>query len=145
MATFDNILKVKLLSASARLPMRGSVGAAGLDLFSCELKVLPAKKWCVVNTDVAVQMPPGCYGRIAGRSGLGCNQGIFTGAGVVDPDYRGSIRILLFNFGEVDWPIKPGDRVAQLILERYVPAYVIPVFALEPTLRGTLGLGSTGL
>lgn len=63
-------------------------------------------------------MPAGTYGRIAPRSGLAVKNFIDVGAGVIDADYRGQVKILLFNHADVDFEVKEGDRVAQLILER---------------------------
>lgn len=57
-------------------------------------------------------------GRIAPRSGLAAKHFIDTGAGVIDADYRGEVKVLLFNHSDVDFPVKVGDRVAQLVLER---------------------------
>lgn len=62
-------------------------------------------------------------GRIAPRSGLAAKHFIDTGAGVIDADYRGEVKVLLFNHSDVDFPIKAGDRVAQLVLERVSSSY----------------------
>ena len=90
-------------------------------------------------------MPVGTYGRIAPRSGLAVKNGISTGAGVVDRDYTGEVKVVLFNHGENDFEVKVGDRVAQLILERIVEdAEVVVVESLEESARGAGGFGSTG-
>jgi len=83
-------------------------------------------------------------GRVAPRSGLAVKHSIHTGAGVIDADYRGEVKVVLFNFSDIDFEIKEGDRIAQLILERiYTPdVKVVPV--LETTVRGDGGFGSTG-
>ena len=83
-------------------------------------------------------------GRVAPRSGLAVKHSIHTGAGVIDADYRGEVRVVLFNFSDIDFEVKEGDRIAQLILERiYTPEIeVVPV--LEETIRGVGGFGSTG-
>lgn len=83
-------------------------------------------------------------GRVAPRSGLAVKHSIHTGAGVIDADYRGEVKVILFNFSDTDFEIKEGDRIAQLILERiYTPEVeVVPV--LEATVRGAGGFGSTG-
>lgn len=69
---------------------------------------------------------------------------IDTGAGVIDADYRGEIKILLFNHGEVDFAIKEGDRIAQLVLEKISTPEVKEVDTLEESVRGSDGFGSTG-
>jgi dUTP pyrophosphatase len=83
-------------------------------------------------------------GRIAPRSGLASKHHIDVGAGVIDADYRGQVKILLFNFGTTDFEIKEGDRVAQLILERIYTPEVVEVQELEESVRGAGGFGSTG-
>lgn len=69
---------------------------------------------------------------------------IDTGAGVIDADYRGQVKILLFNHSDVDFPVAEGDRVAQLVLERIYTPEVVEVAELEESVRGTGGFGSTG-
>lgn len=83
-------------------------------------------------------------GRIAPRSGLAAKHMIDTGAGVIDADYRGQVRVLLFNHGETDFEVKEGDRVAQLILERIYTPEIQVVEELEESVRGAGGFGSTG-
>ncbi len=83
-------------------------------------------------------------GRIAPRSGLAVKHFIDTGAGVIDADYRGQVKVLLFNHADADFEIKEGDRIAQLVLERIYTPEVMEVQDLEATLRGAGGLGSTG-
>ena len=95
------------------------------------------------------QVPIGTYGRIAPRSGLAVKHGIGVGAGVIDRDYRGEIGVVFFNHSGDKISFKQGDRVAQLILERY--AYDVDVVELHKsqdlptTARGQGGYGSTGL
>lgn len=72
-------------------------------MFSAYDCVVPARGRLLVQSDVAVAIPAGCYGRIAPRSGLAVNHGIGTGAGVIDADYRGSIGVLLFNHSDTDF------------------------------------------
>lgn len=83
-------------------------------------------------------------GRIAPRSGLASKHFIDTGAGVIDADYRGQVKVLLFNHNESDFEIKEGDRIAQLILERIYTPEVVEVQELEESVRGAGGFGSTG-
>lgn len=81
---------------------------------------------------------------MAPRSGLAVKHGIDVGAGVIDADYRGPLKILLFNLSETDFAVQAGDRVAQLVLERIVNPEVAVVKELETTVRGVGGFGSTG-
>lgn len=86
----------------------------------------------------------GCYGRIAPRSGLAVKSFIDTGAGVIDADYRGEVKVLLFNHAEADFEVKEGERVAQLVLERIYTPEIQVVEELEASVRGAGGFGSTG-
>lgn len=83
-------------------------------------------------------------GRIAPRSGLAAKHSIDTGAGVIDYDYRGPVKVILFNFSDTPFSISTGDRIAQLVLERIVTPEVSVVQELKETARGGGGFGSTG-
>lgn len=95
-------LLVQRLSQEAVLPTRGSKMAAGYDLSASQPTVVPSLGKQLVKTDLAIILPPGCYGRIAPRSGLAWKKHIDVGAGVIDPDYRGSVGVVLFNHGPED-------------------------------------------
>lgn len=137
------ILYVKKLDTDAIIPTKGSAGAAGYDLYALEDTVLSVMKTTKVRTGIAVSMPEHCYGRIAPRSSLGA-KGIIVHAGVVDSDYRGEI-IVLLQSTEKEYYIKKGERIAQLILERYEYSSIIEeVDSLDCTDRGEGGFGSTG-
>ncbi|EEQ33138.1 deoxyuridine 5'-triphosphate nucleotidohydrolase [Microsporum canis CBS 113480] len=137
-------LLVKKLIPEARAPTRGSAFAAGYDLYAAKDIVIPARDKGLVSTGLAIAVPEGTYGRIAPRSGLAAKHFIDTGAGVIDADYRGEVKVLLFNFSDVDFAIKEGDRVAQLVLERIYTPEVQVVEQLEESVRGAGGFGSTG-
>ncbi|KAH8602672.1 dUTPase-like protein [Bisporella sp. PMI_857] len=137
-------LLIKKLSDKARLPTRGSAFAAGYDIYASKEAVVPARGKVLVDTDISMAVPAGTYGRIAPRSGLASKHFIDTGAGVIDADYRGQVKILLFNHSETDFEIKEGDRVAQLVLERIYTPEVVEVQELEESVRGAGGFGSTG-
>lgn len=134
----------KKLNDSAVLPTRGSEHAAGLDLYAIDNAVLPARGRLGVRTGLVVAIPEGYYGRIAPRSGLAAKFGIDTLAGVVDRDYRGELICMLANHGDQDFEIKPGDRVAQLVIEAIILPRPVFVDELPDTGRGDGGFGSTG-
>lgn len=132
-------------SPNAKTPTKGSLTAAGYDIYASQPTKIPARGQGLVPTDVSFTVPEGTYGRIAPRSGLAVKHGIQTGAGVVDRDYTGEVKVVLFNHSDKDFQIEQGDRVAQLILERIVDdAKVVVVESLEETARGHGGFGSTG-
>lgn len=139
-------LKVFLRSEKATVPTKGSALAAGYDLYASESAVIPAQGQGMVATDLTVIVPIGTYGRVAPRSGLAVKHGISTGAGVVDADYRGEVKVVLFNHSQKDFKIETGDRIAQLVLEQIVNAdiKVITQEELDVTVRGEGGFGSTG-
>jgi len=119
--------------------------AAGYDLSSAEDIVIPAHSQRVVPTGLSIAVPVGCYGRIAPRSGLAVKHFIDVGAGVIDADYRGAVGVVLFNFSNVEFAIKRGDRIAQLILERIETPEVVVTDDLDATERAAGGFGSTGV
>jgi len=137
-------LQIKLLSPAGRAPTRGSEFAAGYDVYASKAATIPAHGKVLVDTDVAMAVPAGTYGRIAPRSGLASKNFIDVGAGVIDADYRGQVKILLFNHADTAFEIAAGDRIAQLILERIYTPDVVVVEELEESVRGAGGFGSTG-
>ncbi|AJP85297.1 Dut1p [Saccharomyces cerevisiae YJM1443] len=144
-ATSDKVLKIQLRSANATVPTKGSATAAGYDIYASQDITIPAMGQGMVSTDISFTVPVGTYGRIAPRSGLAVKNGIQTGAGVVDRDYTGEVKVVLFNHSQRDFAIKKGDRVAQLILEKIVDdAQIVVVDSLEESARGAGGFGSTG-
>ncbi|XP_076285218.1 deoxyuridine 5'-triphosphate nucleotidohydrolase-like isoform X2 [Lasioglossum baleicum] len=138
------ILKFAKMTDKAYAPMKGSKSAAGYDLRSAYEYTVPARGKELVKTDLQIEVPEGTYGRIAPRSGLAWKNSIDVGAGVIDADYRGNVGVVLFNFGNEDFKISPGDRVAQLICERIVYPELEESENLDNTERGEGGFGSTG-
>ncbi len=137
-------LRVKRLSDDATLPTRGSLGAVGYDLACTQDFVLDTQSHTLVSTGLGFQLPSGVYGRVAPRSGLTVKHGIHIGAGVIDPDYMGEVKVAMFNLGLQPVEFKKGDRIAQLILERCEVPDVLEVDVLVSTQRGQGGFGSTG-
>ena len=116
--TTGSKLRVRKLNDNALVPVRASKYSAGVDLFASKDMTVKNGSRCLVSTDIAVAMPEGTYGRIAPRSGLAHRYGLHVGAGVIDGDYRGEVKVLLFNHGSQDFDVKVGDRIAQLITEK---------------------------
>jgi len=139
---------VKRLNQDACLPKRSTYGAAGYDISSSIDVIVPKRGRVVVNTGLIIVLPEGCYGRIAPRSGLALKHGIDVGAGIVDRDYFGEIKVVLFNHSDDDFVIVKGDRIAQLILEQNITPEVEEIFNdFTPTQheRNTEGFGSSGI
>ena len=138
-------LLVKQLSPTATIPTRSTTGSIGYDL-ACDLQepiLLQPGQLLAFDTGIAIKTPVGTYARIAPRSGLTFHNHVHTMAGVIDPDYRGHVKVLLHNFGKTPQLFKPGQRIAQLILERAHMPDVDIVPHLDDTDRGDKGFGST--
>ncbi len=146
-------MKISRISPHAQLPRRASAGAAGYDLFAAERTVVPAARMvdgrvnigrALVPTGVALSIPEGHVGRIGSRSGLSVTHNIETGAGWIDSDYRGEVKVELKNFSGLEFIVEEGDRIAQLIILPIATPALEEVESLSPTTRGTSGFGSTG-
>jgi dUTP pyrophosphatase len=137
-------LHFKRLHPEARLPARGSAGAAGLDLCAVESVTIEPGGRAAVRTGLAVAIPRGFYGRVAPRSGLAVRHGLDVLAGVIDADYRGEILCALVNLGREPFAVEPGARVAQLVVEAIATPEPAWAEDLEETARGAGGFGSTG-
>lgn len=140
-----SFFKVKKLSDKAVLPSRASPLSAGYDLSSAVEAKVPARGKALIATDLSIAIPEGTYARIAPRSGLACKHSIDVGAGVIDADYRGPVGVILFNHSDVDFEVKVGDRIAQLIIQKIMTPEVFEVDDLDSTVRGAGGFGSTGV
>jgi len=131
------------LQPGAQLPQRAHPSDAGADLFALDAHEIYPDEQKLVDTGVAVKIPRGFAGFIYNRSSQG-KKGITIphSVGVIDSDYRGNLKVLLKNIGEDPYKIEPGDRIAQLVVQRVE----LPTFrdAWNDTQRGTGGFGSTG-
>ena len=142
-------LFVKKIYPNSIIPTYGSEFAAGMDLYSFEDHVVPAKTRKLISTGISVEWHGDSaqeyYLRIAPRSGLSVKNSIDIGAGVVDYDYRGQIFVCFINNGDIEYNIKAGDKIAQIILER-INRFVKTSEIQEHTKteRGVGGFGSTG-
>ncbi len=138
-------IQIKKLSDDAVIPERGSSGAAGYDLFNAgdayDLKPGERK---LFPTDISMKIPDGYYGRIAPRSGLAYKKGLMTMAGVIDSDYLGNIGVILYNSSDAVSSISTGDRIAQIIIEKFHEIEFEQVEEITATERGAAGWGSTG-
>lgn len=139
-------MKVMLLSVNGVIPIRATKSSTGFDLFSAEDKLVKANDKNIIFTDICIEVPEGCYGRIAPRSGLAVKFHLDIGAGVIDRDYRGNVGVVIFNHSSQDYQVKKHDRIAQLILEKIeTPSIEIVDKFDQETERNDNGFGSTGL
>ena len=132
------------LSGGGVLPRYGSPGAAGADLFAAESVTVGPGERAAVRTGLEIELPPGTVGLVWPRSGLAVRHGVDTLAGVIDSDYRGEVKVVLINHGREPFHVAPGDRVAQLLVQRVEQVDFTAEADLTATTRGAAGFGSTG-
>ena len=141
-------LQVRLLHPAAQPPVRTRPGDAAFDLRCSEGFSLWPREHATVPTGVAIALPAGVAGLVTPRSGLASRHGIslVNSPGLIDPNYRGEIRIVLVNLGEARFEARAGDRIAQLLLVPFVAPDVSVVDELPPSPddRGENGFGSSG-
>lgn len=135
------------LDENAVLPARAHDSDAGLDLYAVESARIGPGQRVSVGTGVAVAIPVGLAGLVLPRSGMALKHGIslVNAPGLIDPGYRGEIRVLLLNTdGTSDFKVAPGDRIAQLLLIPIAIAHPQEADSLDSSVRGSSGFGSTG-
>ena len=141
-------IRIKRLNDNALIPTYGSTEAAGADLYACleaPAAVLPGESvW--VGTGIALEVPKGCAGLVYARSGLACKRGLAPAnkVGVIDSDYRGEIKVVLYNHSKETQIIEHGERIAQLVITPVLTPCYIEAAELDETDRGIGGFGSTG-
>lgn len=138
--------QVKKLHPDAILPTQANPGDAGWDLYSYDDCVIKPRETIKVGTGIAVALPDGTFGAIYARSGLATKEGLRPAncVGVCDCKYRGEYIVPLHNDSYFERYIHKGDRIAQLIIQDYVPCVLEEVDDLDTTERGGGGFGSSG-
>ena len=139
------MLAFKRLRDNAVLPKRNNPTDAGLDLHCVEAVTIHPQQKALLPSGLSMAIPAGYVGLIWPRSGLAANKGIDVLAGVVDSSYRGEIRVSLINHGDRPVEFKPGDRIAQLLIQEVALWEPVEVRDLDSTDRGEKGFGSSGL
>jgi dUTP pyrophosphatase len=137
---------VKKLVPQAQMPRyahAGEYGDLAADLYAAVDMIIEAGATVLVPTGVAMEFPSTHGALVEDRSGLAV-KGITTLAGVIDPGYRGEIRVVAANLGANTVEVKQGDRIAQLRIVRRIEAEFVEVAELGEAARGTGGFGSTG-
>jgi dUTP pyrophosphatase len=146
-----NTAAIKFYCDDRNMPQleRGSDLAGGFDVRCSEhTVVIPSREAVLVGTGLHIAIPQGYVGFLKSRSGLASKKWLEVGAGVIDADYRGEVKVLLHNHSDEDVVFNYGDRIAQLVIIKISEADVEPVMSLEElgdTSRGKDGFGSTGL
>tara|TARA_B110001452_G_scaffold267387_1_gene277087 strand:+ start:344 stop:922 length:579 start_codon:yes stop_codon:yes gene_type:complete len=136
---------MRIVAPEGCTPRRRTTGAAGYDLYSPIDAFIPANGSVIIDTQLAVQFPIQHFGKIEGLSDIGINCGIVPFGGIIDEDYRGPIKVKLFNFSQQYYQIKSGDRIAQMIIQQYSAPNIYRTSSLDTTKRNFGGFGSLGL
>lgn len=134
---------IERLREDAIIPRYQTKGSVGLDLHSIEEAVILPGSSALIGTGLRINLPEGVEGQVRSRSGLAAKNSVFVlnSPGTIDSDYRGEIKIILFNLGKEAFYVKTGDRIAQLVL---APVAIVQELLLDNT-REDNGFGSTGL
>ena len=139
-------LSFKRIHPDAVLPSYAHPGDAGMDVRSVEDLVIPAGGRVLVHTGLVAVIPDGYELQVRSRSGLALKSGVavLNSPGTVDAGYRGEIGVILANFGDGEFAVKKGDRVAQLVAAPVTVAEIFETDSVDATDRGAGGFGSTG-
>jgi len=140
-------LAFKRVSPDAILPAYAHPSDAGMDLMSVDDLVIPAGKRALVHTGLVMLLPPMYEGQVRPRSGLALKKGVtvLNTPGTIDSGYRGEIGVILANFGDEDFTVAKGDRIAQLVIAPVTQPTIVETTEVDETDRGAGGFGSTGV
>ena len=143
-------MKIKIVSKSGRTPIYGTSQSAGFDLPAYLPEgsiVLEKGKRMLVPTGIFIELPCGYEAQVRARSGLAIKNGIglVNGIGTVDADYRGELKVPIINWGDEDFTINDGDRIAQVVIAKHERAEFELCEELGETERGSGGFGHTGV
>jgi dUTP pyrophosphatase len=143
MTTID----VLISCADEFMPTMGNPGDAGFDLRSAIATSIEPGGRVLIPTGVSIALPQGYVALVHPRSGLAAKHGVtvLNAPGTVDAGYRGEIAVTLINHGEASFEVAVGDRIAQIVFQKFELANFVLVTELPGSMRGTSGFGSTGV
>jgi len=139
------MIKIKKLSPEAISPKFMRDGDAAMDFYSNENLTIQPDERKIISTGIAMAIPKGYVGLIWDRSGMAAKYGIKSMGGVIDPNYRGEVKIILHNLSKEDFNVEKGMRIAQMVIQAVENREILEVEELDDTTRGEEGFGSTGL
>ena len=137
-------LKVQLLTSDAKMPTKGHPGDAGIDFYSTETHMFAPHQQIHVHTGVSMEIPDGYAGLIWDKSSVSFNQGLKVMGGVIDAGYRGEIIVSMYNTTSTEQVITKGNKVAQMLIQKFEKCDIVVAEELSDTVRGTGREGSTG-
>jgi len=138
-------LLIKKLHPDAIIPKYALPGDAGMDLYALETIILSPNQKTIVPTGIAMAIPKNHVGLVWDKSGIASKHHLHTLAGVIDETYRGELKVVIGNFGELPYTIEKGKKFAQLLIQPITHPEIQEVETLDETHRGAGGFGSTGL
>ncbi len=142
------ISRVSEMFSDIPLPSYMTPGSAGMDLFAAveDYVLINPMAVILVPTNVRIELPSGYEAQVRPRSGLAANHKIMmlNSPGTIDSDFRGEIKVVLFNIGDNPFRINRGDRIAQMVVARYASVEWEESNSISDTIRGSGGFGSTG-
>ena len=136
----------KRIHPDATLPAYAHASDAGMDVRSVEDLTIPAGRRALVHTGLVMMLPPDAEAQVRPRSGLALKHGVtvLNTPGTIDSGYRGEVGVILANFGEADFEVRKGDKIAQIVVAPVTRPVVVEVDEIDDTDRGAGGFGSTG-
>lgn len=137
-------LKIKRLDEEAKLPTKGHPGDAGIDFFALETVTFGPGKQERVRTGIALEIPDGHVGLIWDKSSLSFQRGFKVMGGVIDTGFRGEVTMSLLNTSSQEQSIEKGQKIAQMIIQKFEDVSLVEVSDLSDTVRGNGREGSTG-
>ena len=140
-------LRFKRIHPDAVLPSYAHASDAGMDVRSVEDVTVPAKGRVLVHTGLVMLLPPMFEAQVRPRSGLALKHGItvLNTPGTIDAGYRGEVGVILANFGDSDFEVRKGDKIAQIVVAPVLQARIEEADEIDETDRGSGGFGSTGV
>lgn len=140
-------LRFKRIHPDATLPSYAHASDAGMDVRSVEDVTVPAKGRVLVHTGLVMLLPPMFEAQVRPRSGLALKHGItvLNTPGTIDAGYRGEVGVILANFGDSDFEVRKGDKIAQIVVAPVLQAHIEEADEIDETDRGSGGFGSTGV
>lgn len=138
------VLKIKKLVEDAKIPTYAHTGDAGLDFFAYQTVTIKPGESHSIKTGIAVEIPESYVGLVWDKSGLSMNHGLKVLGGVIDSSFRGEVVMSLFNLSQKEYTLEKGQKIAQMIIQKFEEVIVNEVEELSETSRGEEGFGSTG-
>ena len=140
------VVKVSFDKNDSFIPVQMYSDSAGYDLYSGESVLIPKWSRLAINTNIRLDIPKGFYGEIKSRSGLALNNGIIAFNGTVDSGYLGFVFVIIFNNSDIDFNIKKGNRIAQIIFKKcHSVSFKFCEQVSVISDRGVKGFGSSGV